>query len=113
AKWWNGAALALRAGKLLTIDYGLTAMERLDPGRAGGTLRGYSRHRMQEDVLANPGNHDITAPVNFTQLQLAGERAGLRTEGLLDQPRFLTRMAAKAAEEGMPEGAECHWTPAQ
>lgn len=111
ARWWNGAALALRAGKLLTLDYGLTAMERLDPGRAGGTLRGYSGHRMQEDVLANPGDQDITAHVNFTQLQLAGERAGLRTEGLLDQSRFLTRIAASAAEEGMREGAAGQWTP--
>ena len=84
--------MALRAGKVLTFDYGRTALERINPGRPGGTLRGYSNHRLQQDVLANPGNQDITAHVNFTQLQLAGERAGLRMEDLIDQPRFLTRI---------------------
>ena len=109
AHWWHGAARTLRAGKLLTIDYGVTALERLDPGRAAGTLRGYSGHRLQPDVLANPGDQDITAHVNFTQLQRAGERAGLRTEDLIDQPRFLARIAARAAEEGTAGD----WTPAR
>lgn len=98
--WWSAAAKALRAGKLLTIDYGLTAIERLSPERAGGTLRSYSKHRLSADVLADPGEQDITAHVNFTQLQLAGERAGLRTEGLFSQPQFLMRIVTKLAEEG-------------
>lgn len=99
AEWWSGAARALRAGKLLTLDYGWTALEHLDPARGAGTLRAYSGHRLQEDVLVNPGQQDITAHVNFTQLQRAGERAGLRTEGLTDQARFLTRIAVQAAEK--------------
>ena len=49
--------------------------------------------------MVNPGQQDITAHVNFTQLQRAGERAGLRTEGLTDQARFLTRIAVQAAEK--------------
>ena len=100
AEWWRDAARSLKTGKLLTFDYGWTAMERLDPAKAAGTLRGYSGHRLQEDVLAKPGEQDITAHVNFTQLQLAGERAGLRTVELTDQARFLTRIAALSAEQG-------------
>lgn len=46
ATWWHAAAHLLRAGKLLTIDYGLTTLERLSPMRADGTLRSYSRHRV-------------------------------------------------------------------
>jgi len=103
-RWWTEAAHTMRAGRLLTIDYGLRAIERLEPARAGGTLRAYAQHRVQAGVLDNPGEQDITAHVNFTQLQLAGERAGLRTEGLFTQPQFLTRLAAQAAET---------WTPAQ
>jgi SAM-dependent MidA family methyltransferase len=38
--------------------------------------------------------------VNFTQLQRAGEGAGLTTEGLFSQPQFLTRIAMGAAKEG-------------
>ena len=100
--WWSAAAHALRTGKLLTIDYGMQAIERLEPARAGGTLRAYAQHRVQASVLDNPGEQDITAHVNFTQLQLAGERAGLRTEGLFTQPQFLTRIVAKAAETCAP-----------
>jgi SAM-dependent MidA family methyltransferase len=40
AEWWSTAAKALRGGKLLTLDYGLTALEQIAPERAGGTLRG-------------------------------------------------------------------------
>jgi SAM-dependent MidA family methyltransferase len=75
-------------------------------------LRAYSRHRAHANVLDNPGEHDITANVNFTQLQLAGERAGLRTEGLFTQPQFLTQIATTAGQAGRCGAAES-WTSAQ
>ena len=112
-KWWSAAARALCAGRLVTVDYGLTALERLDPSRAGGTLRAYSKHRAQSDALDNPGEQDITAHVNFTQLQRAGEVAGLRTEGLFTQPQFLTRIAAQATDLDGRGGPAAAWTPAQ
>ena len=112
-EWWSVAARSLRAGRLLTVDYGLTALERLEPARAGGTLRAYSKHRAQDDVLENPGEQDITAHVNFTQLQLAGERAGLRTEELFTQPEFLTRIVTQAAEQNEPGDAPNAWSPEQ
>ncbi|HEU0009797.1 MAG TPA: SAM-dependent methyltransferase [Verrucomicrobiae bacterium] len=111
--WWSAAARSLRAGRLLTADYGLTAIERLGPGRAGGTLRVYSRHRAQADVLDNPGEQDITAHVNFSQLQRVGERAGLRTDGLFTQAEFLTQIATRTSDrDGRGLLAEA-WTPAQ
>ena len=112
-EWWSAAARALRAGRLLTADYGLTAVERLEPARAGGALRAFSRHRAQADVLDNPGEQDITAHVNFTQLQLAGERAGLRTEGLFSQSQFLTQIATQATEQDGRGDAAGAWTPVQ
>ena len=54
-EWWREAAMALECGKLLTIDYGLTAEEFFVPERKEGTLRGYHRHRSSSDVLACPG----------------------------------------------------------
>jgi SAM-dependent MidA family methyltransferase len=92
-EWWRRAAAVLRRGRLLTIDYGLAAHEFLAPERSQGTLRAYHRHRPGADVLALPGEQDLTAHVNFTQLQNAGEAAGLKTEGLLTQAHFLTRIA--------------------
>ncbi len=94
-EWWRAAAQSLRSGRLITIDYGLTSEERMNPRYAQGTLRTYSQHQVGNNPLAAPGEQDITAHVNFTQLQLAGESAGLRTEGLLPQRVFLTKIAQK------------------
>jgi SAM-dependent MidA family methyltransferase len=92
--WWSAAARAVAGGRLLTFDYGLTTPELLRPERTAGTLRSYRRHRLMGDVLSDPGEQDITAHVNFSALQVAGECAGLRTECLKTQERFLTRIAA-------------------
>jgi SAM-dependent MidA family methyltransferase len=109
-EWWRDAASALRAGRLLTLDYGLDADELLRPERASGTLRAYRRHQVSAEVLACPGEQDLTAHVNFTALRRAGEVAGLRTEGEWSQARFLTRIAALTWQAPWPLG---DWTPAR
>jgi SAM-dependent MidA family methyltransferase len=109
-QWWRTAARALEYGKLITIDYGLTAEEFLRPERKGGTLRGYCHHRLARDVLANPGQQDITAQVNFSGIRAAGESAGLRTNAFLTQAQFLTRIAARTWNDG---GSFGKWTPAR
>jgi SAM-dependent MidA family methyltransferase len=93
--WWRAAADVLARGKLLAIDYGFTTDEQFSPSRLNGTLRAYHRHRVTDDVLANPGEQDLTAHVNFSAIQQAGEAAGLRTETFCDQPQFLTRTVEK------------------
>jgi SAM-dependent MidA family methyltransferase len=94
--WWAAAARILNRGKLLTIDYGLSGEELLSPERSHGTLRSYFRHHAGADVLSNVGDQDITAHVNFTAIQHAGEAAGLQTEALCTQERFLTQIAELA-----------------
>ena len=91
--WWREAASALVIGKLMTIDYGGVLEELLSPVRNTGTLRAYSRHRIGADVLANPGEQDITAHVNFTEIINTGEAAGLKTELFTTQRQFLTEIA--------------------
>jgi SAM-dependent MidA family methyltransferase len=86
-------------GKLLTIDYGFAAGELLSPARLRGTLRAYRRHRVSDDLLAGPGEQDLTAHVDFGAVQAAGEAAGLRTELACTQPQFLTRILQKAITE--------------
>lgn len=108
-RWWEAAGAALRRGWLLTCDYGLTAEEFFQPHRADGTLRAYRRHRMSADVLAEPGRQDLTAHVNFTQLQRAGERAGLRTVEFSSQAQFLTSVARQVWNTLESFG---DWTPA-
>ena len=105
--WWREAAGALEGGKLMTIDYGLTAEEWFSPTRSRGTLRAYLRHHAGDDVLANAGKQDLTAHVNFSVIQSAGESAGLKTDGLRTQAQFLVEILAKA---GTSLG---EWTPAR
>ena len=89
----------LSHGRLLAIDYGFTAAEMFSPARTNGTLRAYFRHHVTDDLLANPGEQDLTAHVNFSAIQKAGEEAGLKTEGFCTQPQFLTRILQKAVVE--------------
>lgn len=91
--WWGIAARSLKSGRLLTLDYGLTAEEFLSPARANGTLRAYQQHHLSADLLAQPGAQDLTAHINFTALQAVGEGAGFCTEAFVLQSQFLTRIA--------------------
>jgi SAM-dependent MidA family methyltransferase len=97
--WWREAAGVLANGKLMAIDYGLTAGELFSPARPRGTLRAYYRHHVSDDLLANVGEQDLTAHVNFSVIQRAGEKAGLQTESVSTQSQFLTRILAKAAKD--------------
>jgi SAM-dependent MidA family methyltransferase len=106
-KWWHEAAGVLKQGKLLTLDYGLNGEEFFSPQRANGTLRAYHRHRVAEDVLANPGEQDLTAHVNFTAIQRVGEAAGLKTAMFASQVQFLTGIAQRAWQESSDFGP---WT---
>ena len=108
--WWKKAASTLAHGKLLTIDYGLTAAEQFRPERSGGTLRIFTHHHADDNLLASPGKNDITAHVNFSAIEAAGRAAGLVTEGLMGQDKFLTKMLAQI--EAKP-GSFDEWTPAR
>ena len=108
--WWKKAAAALAHGKLLTIDYGLTDQERFRPERSGGTLRTFARHHIGGGLLDNPGECDITAHVNFSAIEAAGLAAGLATEGLMEQGKFLTQILAQIQAE---PGAFEAWTPSR
>ena len=107
-EWWRTAAMALGCGKVLTLDYGLSAEEFFMPERKEGTARGYHHHRPSSNVLAHPGEQDITAHVNFTAIRTAGESAGLRTDAFLTQAQFLTSIAARIWKD---EGSFGEWTP--
>jgi SAM-dependent MidA family methyltransferase len=99
--WWQSAAAKLERGKLVAVDYGLEQQEFLAPHRSEGTLRAYYRHHIVNDPLARPGQQDLTAHVNFAEIQRAGELGGLRTEALLPQSTFLTEIGATIS----------NWTP--
>lgn len=83
-------AQSLDSGYLLTIDYGYTIGEIAEGRRLPkGSLMSYVKHTANEDVLATPGERDITSHVNFTALDKRGEELGFRSEGLQSQAAFL------------------------
>lgn len=96
--WWTDAANALQAGHLVAIDYGFEAEELLSPERPRGTLRGYRNHAYVDDLLADPGEQDLTAHVNWTALRAAGESCGLQTEITSPQGTFLTTILRDRAD---------------
>ncbi len=65
-------------GIVVTVDYGYTNEEWQKPERRKGSLRGYYRHQMHENVLQNPGMMDITSHVHFDALIRTGEEYGLK-----------------------------------
>jgi SAM-dependent MidA family methyltransferase len=108
--WWHHAAVGLRRGWLVTLDYGFESEEFFAPHRSMGTLRAFRRHRLCEAVLANPGEQDLTAHVNFSGIQQAGESAGLKTELFTTQADFFARIMKEFWPETESQGA---WTSAR
>src|SRR5436190_1257647 len=64
-RWIEEAASAIRAGELLVFDYGHQARELYSAAHASGTLVSYHRHLVDADWLADPGERDLTAHVDF------------------------------------------------
>ena len=106
-------ARSLDSGYVLTIDYGYTADE-IAGGRRlpGGSLMSYVKHQASEDVLANPGERDITAHVNFTGLEKRGEELGFSSSALQTQAMFLSEIGRQddfqAALEASSEAESLH-----
>ncbi len=84
-------------GLLLVFDYGAPARALYSAARENGTLEAFKEHQVTRDVLSDPGSRDITAWVDFTQIDEAFRAAGLAVAGLVSQARFLA--AAGIGEE--------------
>ncbi len=82
-------AAVLRRGVAYFIDYGFPEREYYHPQRQGGTLMCHRAHRADADPLADVGDKDITAHVNFSAIALAAQDAGLDVLGYSSQARFL------------------------
>ena len=97
-EWMRRIAQRLRRGFLLAIDYGYTQREAIRFPQ--GTLMSYRRHVALDDVLAEPGERDITAHAAFTPLMQCGlEVVRLETMAQLllragEKDQFAAAMAA-------------------
>jgi len=79
----------LQAGAVFLLDYGFPEHEYYHPQRSMGTVMCHRAHQSDGNALADIGDKDITAHVNFTGIALAGQDAGLEVLGYTGQGRFL------------------------
>ncbi|HSP33036.1 MAG TPA: SAM-dependent methyltransferase [Thermoanaerobaculia bacterium] len=85
----------VQRGMIVVFDYGFP-QEKLFHARVRrfGTAASYHAHRVTRDLLANPGEQDITAHINFTDLIRAGEESGFTTLYFDRQAKFLLSLGA-------------------
>jgi SAM-dependent MidA family methyltransferase len=100
----------LERGAAFFIDYGFPENEYYHPQRHMGTLMCHRGHMADPDPLADVGEKDITAHVNFTGIAAAAQDAGLATLGFASQGRFLLNcgIAKWLAEADVPDRAAGH-----
>ncbi len=95
--------LATQGGLLLIIDYGYSI-----PG-LGSTLQAVKSHA-SVDPFENPGEHDLTAHVNFLELANLARMRNLRVSGPVEQGSWLKALGIDARSDMLsvasPERAE-------
>lgn len=99
--WARSLTASLQAGEILILDYGYEWYELDHPDRVRGTLAGHRQHRRideWEQIISHPGDQDITAHVDFTQLANS-----LQTQGLVTT---LQTQAAWLIDHGVLDIAE-------
>lgn len=79
----------LEKGIVVTVDYGYSDSEWMEPIHKDGSLRGYYKHEMIKDVLRYSGEMDITSHIHFDSLIRVGEKNGLRFVRKQRQDEFL------------------------
>lgn len=98
--WVHGWAEKIPSGMVLTLDYGFPSAQLFSPARNHGTLVAIKHHQRVLDPLADPGPMDLTAHVNFTELEELAEEMGFQNYGLTDLARGLTALATPLLREG-------------
>ncbi|WPB56473.1 class I SAM-dependent methyltransferase [Xylophilus sp. GOD-11R] len=79
----------LARGAVFLIDYGFPEAEYYHPQRHMGTVMCHREHRADSDPLVDVGVKDITAHVDFTDVAVAAQDAGLELLGYASQAHFL------------------------
>lgn len=87
--WLRECFHMLQSGAVILIDYGFPRHEYYHPDRNQGTLMCHWRHHAHTNPLAYPGEQDITAHVDFTEVALIAEKEGFNIAGYTNQASFL------------------------
>lgn len=97
----------LQRGAAFFIDYGFGESEYYHPQRHMGTLMCHQAHRADPDPLHALGDKDITAHINFTDIAVAAQDAGLDLLGYTTQGWFLLNcgIASHMQQSTLPQRA--------
>lgn len=76
---------------MITIDYGYTNEEWMEPIHRDGSIRGFYNHELFKDPLMYPGQMDLTTHIHLDALIKSGEHFGLNFVNQLRQNEFLLR----------------------
>ncbi|MEO6260613.1 MAG: SAM-dependent methyltransferase [Thermoanaerobaculia bacterium] len=91
------------AGMVVTFDYGMRE-EKLFRSRMRryGTAAAYRGQRVSRDLLRDPGKQDLTAHINFSDLERVGAKHGFTTLFFDSQAKFLLALGATEHELFVP-----------
>lgn len=105
--WLRRVSAKLHSGFLVTADYGADTAELYGPPeRRKGTLRAFHRHQLAPNVLARPGEQDITTNVDWSFVRAVGNELGFETVGFERQDRFLLKAGLPEELERLESDAE-------
>ena len=92
-RFLDQAAAALERGYIWLVDYGFSGGER------PGAPHGYRGHRLEGDVLTDPGSRDITAGVDFDALARHARDAGHAVWGPVSQRDALIALGYRELDD--------------
>jgi SAM-dependent MidA family methyltransferase len=96
--WLEQIYKRLGTGYVVTVDYGFESDDNYKAtGSRNGTLRAYQGHQLVSEILASPGEQDITTSIDWTRIFEIGTREGLEVVTFQRQDEFL--MEAGLLEE--------------
>jgi SAM-dependent MidA family methyltransferase len=94
----------LKKGAVFLIDYGFPEHEYYHPERCQGTLMCHRAHRSDPNPLVDVGLKDITAHVNFSDIALSAQGAGMNVLGYTSQAHFLINSGLlNLAQDAIPQ----------
>ena len=83
-RWIEAVSSKIDRGFVVTVDYGGTPQ-----ATKYGTLRGFKAHQFVDELLATPGENDLTTNVNWNFVTAIGSRCGLTETEFARLDQFL------------------------
>ena len=106
-EWLRKVSRVIQAGYLITVDYGANAEELYSSAvRHQGTLRSFYNHQIVENILARPGEQDLTTTIDWTFVKRTGETLGFETVEFDRQDKFLIAAGLLNQLEVEAQGSE-------